>query len=242
MGADETKTAVRGTIDIAKKQLNITETKMIYTKSSASRSDFCYIHAHLRISKLQGMTLLKGHFDGYKEDGKTICASGKLALVNAQDILNKLLEIADTDKSESPITENVGQAEKPVKIVYEKGIPESEVIKVLPGKAFEFLCKDTLLKLELWDSEDIDGDIVSVYQGKTQLIENYKLTGRNKILYIPIGAKEKDTLTMIPVSEGSEPNCTARIKLTSGNNTIYIDAITTMGKDILIILKRKDIK
>jgi len=98
-GADDTKTLISGRLNTGKKQLTFRETKLVYTKSA---TEMCYIHATLKAGKMQGAATMRGHFKGYRADGKTPCGNGKIMMVCAHDILNKLLEIAHKD-SQPPI-------------------------------------------------------------------------------------------------------------------------------------------
>lgn len=235
MGEDETKTAVRGTIDIAKKQMNIVETRMIYTKSSSPKSDFCYVHAHLKISGGKGTTMLKGRFTGYKEDGKTECASGTLTLVSAKDVLDKLLQLVDTSKLAHPADT---AHRRPTEIVYEKEVAQKDILKVAPGKTLELVCPDTAVRLDIWDSEHVDGDIISLYEGNKPLLQNFLLTGRNKTVHLRMPDQGNDTLTLVAENEGTDPTNTARVKITSGKMVRYLDATTTVDKKVTIVLKR----
>ena len=234
MGADETKTAVTGTIDAAKKQFIFRETRLIYSKSKAGKSDLCYIHARLKISATNGATTLKGSFDGFKEDGKTSCATGKLTLVNAQNVLDKLLEIAKDENIPNP--DSIAKPE--TVYTYETEIADSKTLKALPGKPTELYCSSPTINVELWDAKTIDGDIITLQQDNNTVLENYTLTAQHKQLTLSIGDKKTTTLSLIAVSEGSEPMNTARIKIISGDAIYYIDATTTIGKNVTVVLKR----
>jgi len=237
-GPDETKTAVTGTIDAGKQQINYHEIKIIYTKSKVERSDLCYIHGILKIGEKKGVSTLTGKFTGYNEDGKTICGTGKITMISAHDLLQKLKKIAGKD---SVAINKADTSQKRTTYLYkdEQGIPESKVMKVMPGGTMELQCNTPLVLLDVWDAKTIDGDIITLQQDNNTVLENYTLTGRHKQLILNIGDKKTSTLTLIAVSEGSEPLNTARIKITSGSDSYYIDATTTIGKNVIFTLKQK---
>ena len=113
------------------------------------------------------------------------------------------------------------------------------VLKVLPGKLIEINCLTQTQTLEIWDNKNIDGDIVTLMQGNTALIKNYSLTGTHFSVAVDMGNKTTDTLRLIAISEGSEPLNTSRIKITTGGDSYFIDATTTIDKEVLIVLRRK---
>jgi len=237
MGPNETKTAITGTLDTSEKEMKYRETKILSTKSNARKSDFCFIHANLKLGEKKGITTLKGHFTGYLEDGKTVCADGRLTLLSAEDVLAKLSEIKSMDSIKA--AKNNTQHEAP-EYVYkeEKEVPESSIKKVKQGDTITLTCPSPAVTVDVWDAKTIDGDIVTILQDNNAVLENYTLSGIHKQTGIML-ANKTSILTLIAVSEGSEPLNTARLKITSGEDSYYIDATTTIGKNVVVILKRK---
>jgi hypothetical protein len=238
MGPNETKTAVRGTVDKKGKHLTFRETRLISTKSAAPTKDFCYIHGRVKLSKLQGMSTLKGSFKGYKEDGKTECGSGQLALVCAQDALDKLLKIAGDDPrsnkqdSITPATLVTPQANRN----YEE-LPDSEVQKIEAGTTHTIECGTGSITMEIWDCKNIDGDQMTILQDNMPILNNHTLTRARKT--IPVRQTQQSTvITFRALNEGSEPLNTARVRIVAGENEYYLDATTQLGKDVTLVLKR----
>jgi len=239
-GANETKAAVKGRMDKAKKQISFRETKIYYTKSKSAATNFCYINGVLKISKVQGAVALKGSFKGYKGDGKTICATGRIALFCAQNMLNKLLKAAHTDSviAHKPKTDTP-KAPGKVMVVYEKELSASQIKTLMPGQSMELVCPSPLLSLEIWDAKTIDGDKVMIEQDNVPILENFTLSGKRKVVKINMGKKETVTIRLLALNEGAEPLNTARLRLVCGTEEHYIDATTTMLQSIRIILKKK---
>lgn len=232
MGPNETKTAVKGTLDKKGKHLSFRETRLISTQSTASTGDFCYIHGNVKLSRLQGMSTLKGSFKGYKEDGKTVCASGKLALVCAQDALDKLLKIAGEDPRERKQDTTTQVAPR-----HHIELPDNLVEKIVAGTTHTINCGSGEMKMEIWDCKNIDGDQMTIIQDNNALITNYTLARAHKT--IPL--KQTETTTVIifrAINEGSEPLNTARVRISVGEEEYYLDAETQIGKDVTLILKK----
>ncbi len=229
-GPDETKTLIKGSKNASKKQLTFKETKLVYTKSA---TEMCYLHSTLKAGTLQGAATLKGNFKGYRADGKTECGKGKLMLVCAQDILDKLLEIAKEDSIPQPLT-----PVRPITDIDEKPVNEADVAKILPGDRKIIVCSSSDVEIDIWDAKSNDGDIITLLQDGKPLIERYKITYRHKLLSVRIADAGSTQLQLVAINEGTEPLNTARIKITSGGVVQYVDASTTVGKDVIIVLKK----
>ena len=229
MGPNETKTNITGTIQPHKQTLTFTEQRIVYTKSTAGKEDFCFLHATLKVTNIKGVTGLKGHFTGYKEDGKTVCAKGEMLLMSSQDVLEKLLAMA-------PKRDSVPE------VVHPSTAPQetpTQVAHVLPGKSLDVWTTTEDVTLEVWDDKNIDGDVITLLHKEQALLKDYTLKHEHMRLNVHTGSNTTDSLTVIAVNEGSEPTNTARIQLTSGKDIQYIDATTVMGKPVQIVLKRK---
>jgi len=236
-GPNETRTAVKGTLNAEKKQIYFHETRVLSTKSATD--EFCFIHARLKITKIQGATSLKGTFKGYKEDGKTTCASGKMVLMCADDVLGKLLKLAKKEGIERSDTDTLIRLPPKIVVVNEKEIPAADIQQLMPGKVVELQCPSVKVNVEIWDSKNIDGDKITLQQENVPILENFVISGTRKTIPIDMGKNATVTLRLIAQSEGSEPLNTSRIRITSGNKEYYVDATTTIDRSVRIVLKRE---
>ncbi|MBX2905799.1 MAG: hypothetical protein KF744_07170 [Taibaiella sp.] len=236
LGADETKTYIRGKIDRKSKQLTFKETHIQQTKSKIPVGDFCFIHARLKTGSMQGATTLKGNFTGYKPDGKTECGKGKIILVCAQDALARLMKIAEKEGMARPgdTTESALPS-----MDADNDVPESSVRKIEPGETIILKCPDKDVTVEIWDAKTLDGDRVTLFSGENKLLSGYMITNEHKRLQVQMGDEKSVRLRLVADTEGSLPVNTARIKIASRDKSYYIDASTIIGKDVNIILERK---
>lgn len=235
LGADETKTFVRGKVDRKSKQLIFRETRIQQTKSKIPESDFCFIHARLKTGSLQGATTLRGNFTGYKPDGKTECGKGKIVLVCAQDALARLMKIAENEGIARPDD----TTETALPSMELDNVPEESVRKIEPGETVILKCPNPNVTVEIWDAKTLDGDRISLFNGDTKVLSGYTITNEHKHLTVQMGSENSVQLRLVAETEGSLPVNTARIKLTSGDRIYYIDASTVLGKDVKIILGKK---
>lgn len=233
-GANETKTYIKGSFNSSGKQLLFRETRLAYTKGHLGDTDLCFLKGNLKASNIKGATILRGSFKGYKLDGKTPCGEGKLMLVSAQDLLDKLLEVASRDDLPKD------SAPRPMFDALAKHVSEpadSSVKKVAPGKTFEFDAPGSTVALEIWDAKSLDGDIITLMKGSTVLLHKLRIGRTHKAIVVDLGDANSATLRLIAESEGSEPLNTARISISCGDNTQYIDATTVIGTDVYIHIK-----
>lgn len=238
-GKDETKTAITGTVSSSRKELRFSETYLVYTKSAFSKDSFCYVHAKLKLGKRKGSHVLKGSFKGYKKDRKTECASGAITMIASEDLISKLMKIVDTlDTAKKALLKEKIQeatAEKkaePVKAV----IPD--IIYLAPGNSYELPCSSNSIKLELWDHEKIDGDVISLKFNDKIILDHYSLVSQPKELNITLAEQEVNTITLAANAEGAEPPNTARLKVIADGKTYTIQASTTLSEEVKLILKK----
>lgn len=224
-GPNETKTRVRGAVNGAKNQLTFREKGIIYTRTK-DKEDLCFIHARLKTGKIQGASTLKGNFTGYKEDGKTECAKGKIMLVCATDALEKLMKYAKEHNIPPP------------KDTTELSTADTREKKILPGGTIVLPVTADTVTLELWDAMDIDGDIITLMQDNNVLLDKYALTENHKVLSLDMDTtKRKIPLRLIANSEGARPLNTTHIIVSTLNESYVVDATTVIGKDVKIIIE-----
>ena len=108
-GNDETTASISGTINPSKTQIQFKELNITNTKSKGAQSDFCIMQGALKVKKINGVKVLKGHFEGYLNGSTTLCASGKLILISPKDFLKVIgkAQHEEEDSSELHSKENV---------------------------------------------------------------------------------------------------------------------------------------
>ncbi len=267
-GPQETRAGVTGSLSQNGNQILFRETGVESSKYK-EKTGFCILQGSLKIKHFAGTPVLKGHFEGFLDDTRTVCASGKLILISPRDalkILSKSEAAIDSGAEKDPVAEQpvdhpstrIGRqkaqsalpqpAPEPAlvikkdtavstRIIYEA--PPQHVLTVMPGKTLSVDCLSGNVTLEVWDNKDIDGDIITLMEGNKALIKNLTLTGTHYSIVLNIKPGQTETLHLIAVSEGSEPLNTARIRITSGTESTFLDVTSTIDKEVLIVLKGK---
>ena len=158
---------------------------------------------------------LSGTFFGTYDDS-TACVSGRLEMVDSLS-LKKIRKKVNRGKEKSP--------PKKIKTITEE-------------KNLSFTTKQDELQFSIWDQGKIDGDIISIYQNDTLLLNNYRLTREPMLLDVKL-KEGKNVFRLVAINEGSLPPNTARLKLLGGVRTLEIASLLNEGRQSKIVIKKK---
>src|SRR5690606_29621194 len=86
-GPHQTKTEIKGTINVKKKQVYFRETRILDTKSKEPVDSMCYVTATLSIKEKGKTRILTGKFKGIRKDRRIICGEGSALLFSKEDVL-----------------------------------------------------------------------------------------------------------------------------------------------------------
>lgn len=213
-GANETKTAVSGKRR-TDKSLELHEKQVIYTKSKSK--DFCFIHASLKWSEIKDVPILKGTFSGLKADGKTACGSGTMTLYGAEKLLKKLESIAPERTATDTLPATIA--------------PKTPDTFALTNKRpWRIRTKDSTMRLQVWDNNRVDGDVVSVFLNGVVVHEQLRLNNQIIELSLPLVHPGQNIIEVLSVSEGSEPPNTAMIRLVTSKGAAVAQADLNQGE------------
>lgn len=238
-GPDQTRTAIKGSINPDKKEFVFRETRLINTKSKTSRDSFCYINARLKLAKKKGNRMLTGTFTGYMKDGKTTCGKGEIMLVSKDDVLNKLMKLG-------PKADTIVKVVKEIDDAHTKQVaedddvldaePKEAYLAVRPGRTASLGCKGGEAVLELWDNNKVDGDVITLRHNDEVLLEHFKTTAARERMVVKLQPDKESRISLIAENEGSEPPVTVRMICTCQDKTYTIDASSVIGTPVALIL------
>lgn len=171
---DQTKSSVKGTINLDTKTLSFHETGNLDTKSSADPSTFCYIHAsNLKINVKEKSSTVTGTFVGKLPSGEQ-CAAGKVLLISTDNLKPKIQEVKQLKLPEVKKDTAANSTPKSANIVTEKDdsiFTANEVLELKNNKPTAYL--------QLWDGDMLDHDEVALYVNN-KLYKSKILLQRNK--------------------------------------------------------------
>lgn len=140
-----------------------------------------------------------------------------------------------TDKKiDKPANPN-GEAE----MEYSKGIPASiNGRDVLKNNQIKVYAKE--IELYVWDNNQIDGDIISLYFNNKWIIQNYTLEKKKMKITLTIDPTSDNYLILYAISEGRLPTCTAELLINDGKQERVINIKSNIRNSGAIEFKYQD--
>ncbi|AZQ43787.1 hypothetical protein [Nonlabens ponticola] len=235
-GPHESKNSIVGRYDDKSNHLEFREVDLIYTKSPIDELDFCYVYYSGQMRRLNGKSNLEGNFKSYYDDLEP-CINGELMLQSAEKAERKLEKLKRKIDKTSRIADSVKQR-----------LNESSFFNVNKrqglkgGETLNVLWNSKVAYLEIWDPGTVDGDAMSIsLNGKT--LEKSYAPKKSKRKIPLILDKDQSKLTLIALTEGTEPPNTAQIRLTDGNGKeISMLSSFKVGEKVEVVFYFKDLK
>lgn len=226
-GKHRTESEIEGKISNDGKTVSFKEIKNISTKSNYAAEDFCYVHLkNAKIRLRNNKSILQGHFHGRFQNNE-ICAEGDIYLVSEEFMFKKLNKIEKHIPEKHKEKINVDRAKKSSKMTI---LREGEVMKILSSS--------NSVKLNIWDGEKNDGDLISVKVNGKYLLEKFEITNKVKSVIIPID-KISATIEIIAENEGSLPPNSARFSVTDYHQNTELETQLEKGKKATIKISKK---
>ncbi len=231
---DETKTAIRGTLDRQMRTLSFKEKDIIYSHNVQTKAYMCLVNASLEYVQDGGGKALKGPITSREADN-TSCTPGEIIFNDDKELQNLF---SYHEQFDTVITMKK-KVKEPVTIAAETAPQEPlEEEKVTAGveKLYEWH-SDTVV-LDIWDGGTVDGDQVTIQFNSKPVLTHYSLVKEKKQLRLPVAGKDVNTLMIIADNEGYDPPNTASLMLTDGTIKYSILAYNNKGNASLIKIKR----
>lgn len=231
---DETKTAIRGTLDRRMRTLKFKEKDIIYSHNVSTKAFMCLVNASLEYVRDASGYVLKGPVTSREADN-TACTPGEIVFDNEQEVQNLFAyhEHFDTVISmkkkvkEPEIAQPNAQTQEPL---------VTEQVTVGTEKSYEWQ-SDTVI-IDIWDGGNVDGDRITLKFNGVAYLTNYYLVKEKKQLRIPISGHKTNDLVIFADNEGSDPPNTASIMLTDGATRYSILAYNKKGDAAMIKIKK----
>ena len=191
---NKTKSEVQGIYLKKDKVFQIYETQIISTESESSLKSFCYLNMVLTKKSILNKKRLEGTFKGYFSDNKS-CAEGQIILIE-KEYLEKKIKKKIIKMSKEKIDTNFI---KKTKILSDK-------------ENFKIEWNSKFLILKIWDSNQEDGDKISINLNGENLLYNYQTKKKAKKIKYSL-KKGRNVLQITATSLGVTPPNTSRVEL-----------------------------
>lgn len=96
------------------------------------------------------------------------------------------------------------------------------------------------IKIEVWDYERIDNDIISVFLNDSLVLDKWKISDVPKVIYLSLNTVEQEyIISMVAESQGAIPPCTADITIVTRQKNEIFKLQSNAGKDAGIAIRLK---
>lgn len=227
-GDNQTQNLIEGTYNPSSGTFLFKETDIIYTKSKYDKNDFCFISFN---GKLKDSSI-KGDYIGFFPDGKS-CIDGQIEMVSAQRV-SKMLEKAQRKiDSSRKISAQEKSSIKPMQF-----LDSLRTNYLKKDENLNLFVSQSRIYIEIWDSGQIDGDIVDVFVNDSLVAYNHTIGQEKKI--IPVDVKsELATFKIKAKDEGRvEPN-TAKMQIRDGDRVFSLTTNLKKNESSSISIRRK---
>jgi hypothetical protein len=235
-GKHETKNEITGIVDRQKKSIQISERKIVYTKSNEPRASFCYVSLTGKYKEKKESVEISGDFDS-KYANMEPCLSGTFQLISIKR-LERLIQKGDK------------------KIQKDKSLPDSikqkyDLASIFDSLSTNYLRNDDVIKLfiksnevelTIFDHDKEDGDQISVTVNEKNLLPSVLLESRKKVYKIQI-EQDANIIKILALNEGkSPPNTGTLIFKEMGIDTEMIlrSYLRTGEKAEIVVIKSND--
>jgi hypothetical protein len=220
-GNHETKSNITGFFNENSDLLSFREVGIIYTKSSVSDYDFCYVHFEGKMSNINSRKNIIGKFKGLYNDGSS-CINGEILLKNTVKIEKKATRVDKTVQKSKRISEDV---KSKVSLIKTLDTLKMNVLK--SGQNLSMFSKGSSITLNIYDAGKVDGDKINIKINNALILRNYEVSKKIKHVEIPLISKVT-TIEVMALNTGNISPNTARIEIEDQKNTI--DVITSLQK------------
>ena len=236
---------VKGNYNAATRQLVLYDIPVVYHASISSFEVDCMMNFQATLRVAQAGSDLVGAFISLPEY-KNMCPTINTTLHFNTDISKKdsVLKAISEYKEEYQVWKPsatdtlVAVNITPRKVV--NYVTESEYTKRENVVTHELEAESDMLKLDIYDNGEIDGDIISVFFNKQLILSNQKLTHKSIHIDIPLDTTKTDNeISMFAENLGLIPPNTALMVITDGKKKYEIRLASNLEKNATIRIRRK---
>jgi hypothetical protein len=221
-GVHETKNSISGSYDKSKKQFSFQERDILYTKSKFDENSFCFVNFTGKIKLVENTSKLEGAFKGLFNN-KTKCIDGTMSLIGSNKIYNLVNKVNKKLQKSKKVDAKTKKEVNPVKL-----LDSLKINKLSKEQNLNVFWESNVLKLDIWDNGQEDGDIINVFHNNKLLLSEYLVTNKKKTINITLIGKN-DVFKIVATNEGKIKPNTAKLELHDKNRSFEL--LATLNKD-----------
>jgi hypothetical protein len=221
-GVHETKNSISGSYDKSKKQFSFQERDILYTKSKFDENSFCFVNFTGKIKLVENTSKLEGAFKGLFNN-KTKCIDGTMSLIGSNKIYNLVNKVNKKLQKSKKVDAKTKKEVNPVKL-----LDSLKINKLSKEQNLNVFWESNVLKLDIWDNGQEDGDIINIFHNNKLLLSEYLVTNKKKTINITLIGKN-DVFKIVATNEGKIKPNTAKLELHDKNRSFEL--LATLNKD-----------
>ncbi len=231
-GVHETKNIISGSYDKSKKLFSFQEKEILYTKSKFNENSFCFVNFSGKVKLVENTSKLEGAFKGLFNN-KTKCIDGTMSLIGSNKIYNLVNKVNKRLQKSKKIDTKTKQEVNPVRL-----LDSLKINKLSKDQNLNVFWESSILKLDIWDNGQEDGDIINVYQNNKLILSEYTVTNKKKTINITLIGKN-DVFKIVAVNEGKIKPNTAKLELHDKNRSFELLATLNKEEEASITIVKK---
>lgn len=233
-GAHETKSIIKGYYNKKNKTVTFKEEGIVYTKSSITTDNFCFVNFNGKIKKSGNNTNIEGVFKGLYDDDKE-CVSGEIQLTNFNKIFKKAERI-DKKIGKSKLIKN--KVKGNINLV--KSLDSLKLNFIHKGEELSFFSKDEKVKFVIHDAGKEDGDKINLIVDGTFILKDYVVSQEKKIIEILL-KKAKTKIKFEALNVGSISPNTVHLEIIDSKYNIQTLTNLDKGESAYITIVKKSL-
>jgi hypothetical protein len=230
-GENETKNTIIGTYNRKTREITFKEDGVLYTKSAYSQNDFCFVNFSGKVKLVESNMKLEGAFKGLFKDKKP-CIDGTVTLIGSQKIYKLLNKINTKIQKSKKVDDAVKKKVNPIAM-----LDSLKVNNLLKGQNLNVFTKYDKMVLEIWDSQEEDGDIIKLYNNDKLILNNYTILNKKKEILVNLDSG-KNVFTIEAIDEGGAKPNTATIRITDADRTFELMSNLKKGEKASITINK----
>lgn len=233
-GENETKNEIKGTYNKVTKEFKFVEKNIVYTKSTITQNDFCFVGFEGKLKLENQMAVLKGDFTGVFNDG-SVCAKGKIKLIGSDKLYKRVKKLSKKIKHTKLIDETTKLKIDPIKM-----LDSLLTNRLKNGENTSVFWKSDTMKMKIWDLGKEDGDKISIFINGKKVLDNYIIMKKPKIITFQLVEHKNNEVIIRAENIGTISPNTARVELIDVDKRIKLNtSLTKDGETKITIIKLK---
>jgi hypothetical protein len=156
-----------------------------------------------------------------------------LLLINLYLLFITLNKVNKKLQSSKKIDAKTKSESNPIKL-----IDSLKINKLIKDQNLNVFWESSILKLDIWDNGQEDGDIINVYHNNKLILSEYSVTNKKKTVNITLIGKN-DIFKIVAVNEGKIKPNTAKLELHDKNRSFELLATLNKDEDASITIVKK---